>query len=121
MFKGGRFEKIIPPQEQEAHEGGDLENIPVGDKKPEDIMKIEPMWIDNGAKPKDIATLVFNIFLYKINIGLKLDSRTIMSAKGDSIYVVIKADDGDLREAAEDNEFTMQLALGLTDLTSLEP
>ena len=115
-FKGGRFTKI---EEKEEGEQAGLTDRQKEEK--EDEIRIKPKWIDNGAKPTDLAGLVFNIFLYKINIGLRLDSRSIMSLNGDTIYVVIKADDNDLRRAAEQSEFTMQLAVGLTDLTSLEP
>lgn len=44
-----------------------------------------------------------------------------MSIDGKSIYVVVKADEQDLRRVAEESEYNMQLAIGLTDLTSLEP
>ncbi len=44
-----------------------------------------------------------------------------MSVDGSHIYVVIRADEGDLKKVAEETNYTMQLAIGLTDLTSLEP
>lgn len=110
-FKGGRFEKIEQKQPEEGEE-----------EKPKTVEdEISPKWIDHGPKPRDVAGLIFNIFLHKINVGLSLESRTIMSIDGSSIYVVVKADDLDLKRTAEANNFTMQLAIGLTDLSSLEP
>lgn len=44
-----------------------------------------------------------------------------MSIDGGHIYVVVRADEGDLKKIAETSNYTMQLAIGLTDLTSLEP
>jgi hypothetical protein len=82
---------------------------------------INPNWFDRGPEPKDLTTLVINIFLYRINVGLSLESQTVMSINGDYIYIVVKADDQDLRRIAEENNYTMQLTIGLTDLTSLEP
>ena len=110
-FKGGRFEKIEPEEDKE-------EKI---DKKKPDEKSLDPQWIDHGPAPRDLTTLIFNIFLHKINMGLSLESRTIMSANGNHIFVVIRADEGDLKQTAEKTNYTMQLALGLTDLSSLEP
>jgi anoctamin-10 len=118
VFKGGRFEKIEEKEEDKV--AGQTSKEKSKSSEQEEI-KLEPLWIDHGAKPNDVHSLVFNIFLYKINVGLKLDSRTILSLDGNKIYVVIKADDGDLKRAAEQSQFTMQLAIGLTDLTSFEP
>ena len=44
-----------------------------------------------------------------------------MSLDGSYIFVVVKADEGDLKSTAEEVQFTMQMDIGLTDLTSLEP
>lgn len=108
-YKGGRFVKIEDEKE------GDK------DKKKEEEFDISPKWIDNGPYPKDLSTLVYNIFLYRINVGLSLESRTVMSVDGSHIYIVIRADELDLKRVAEESKYTMQLAIGLTDLTSLEP
>ena len=44
-----------------------------------------------------------------------------MSPNGNHIYIVCKADEVDLQRVAENELYTMQLALGVTDLSSLEP
>jgi hypothetical protein len=44
-----------------------------------------------------------------------------MSAQGKHIYLAIKADEKDLQKVAEDVQHTMQFAIGITDLRSLEP
>ena len=82
---------------------------------------LEAKWIDHGPKPRDLTTLVLNIFLRKLNVGLSLETSQMLSLDGQSIYVVVKADLADLKKIAEESEYTMQMAIGLTDLTSLEP
>lgn len=109
-YKGGRFERIVVPEEDNKLE-----------PKKEKEVDLTPQWIDHGPIPKDVTTLIFNIFLHKINVGLSLESRTLMSVSGDNIYIVVRADEGDLKKTAETSKYTMQLAIGLTDLTSLEP
>lgn len=111
-YKGGRFEKIEEPEEDEN-------NLEV--KKDDKELDLSAKWIDHGSTPRDVTTLIFNIFLHKINVGLSLESRTMMSVSGSHIYIVVRADEGDLKKTAEASNYTMQLAIGLTDLTSLEP
>jgi hypothetical protein len=64
---------------------------------------------------------MLNVLLYKLNVGLSLSSTLLMSLSGDYIYVCIKPDEQDLKRTAETSETTMQLSIGVTDLTSLEP
>ena len=44
-----------------------------------------------------------------------------MSPRGKHIYMVVKADEKDLKRWAEKTQFNLQLAIGVTDLTSIEP
>jgi hypothetical protein len=113
-YKGGRYERINKDRTKDGEEKKD-------GMESEDELDISPKWIDHGPKPKDLATLVLNVFLHKINVGLSLESKTIMSLNGNYIYIVIRADEQDLRNIAEESRYTMQLDIGLTDLTSLEP
>lgn len=114
-FKGGRFEKI------EKNEVDKDKPVHIEEEGTKDEIDISPKWFDRGPAPKDVATLVYNIFLHKINVGLSLESQSVMSIDGTKIYVVVKADEQDLKRTAEKCNYTMQLAIGLTDLTSLEP
>lgn len=113
-YKGGRFEKIDKQATTDGKQKLDEENA-------KEEVDITPNWFDHGPEPRDLTTLVFNIFLYRINVGLSLESQNVMSINGDYIYIVVKADEQDLRRIAEESNYTMQLAIGLTDLTSLEP
>lgn len=138
MFKGGRFELIESAKDEKLRKKQEVSHNKMLKqfKKDEEKMKmiedaqllfdteaisLEPKWIDHGAKAKDLTTLVFNILQYKLNVGLSLESSIIMSLSGAYIYVVVKAKTNDLKKIAEESNFTMQLAIGLTDLTSLEP
>ena len=44
-----------------------------------------------------------------------------MSANGKLIYMFVKADESDLKRVAESTQYNLQLAIGVTDLTSMEP
>jgi hypothetical protein len=112
--KGGRFKRIDKQSTTDSKQKLDEEET-------KEEIDITPNWFDHGPEPKDLITLVLNIFLYRINVGLSLESLTVMSINGDYIYIVVKADEQDLRRIAEESNYTMQLAIGLTDLTSLEP
>jgi hypothetical protein len=113
-YKGGRYERIEKESTKDDKEKEE-------EVESEDELEISPKWIDHGPKPRDLTTLVLNIFLHKINVGLSLESQTIMSLNGKYIYIVVRADEQDLKNIAEESHYTMQLAIGLTDLTSLEP
>lgn len=114
LYKGGRFTPV-----EKTENSNEMKKL----EQTEDPNKIDtsPKWIDHGPYPRDVSSLVYNIFIHRINIGLMLDSESIISLDGQKIYVVVLADEGDLRRTAEDSKYTMQMAIGLTDLTSLEP
>ena len=82
---------------------------------------LQPKWIDHGQKPRDLTTLVLNIFLRKLNVDLSLEAEQLLSLDGNSIYYLLKADLKDLKKIAEESQYSMQLAIGFTDLLSLEP
>ena len=64
-------------------------------------------WEDTGKMSTDFMSIVLQIFLFKLNRVLNLDSRTIVSRAGDLLFVVVRADEQDLKTAAEDQEYTM--------------
>ena len=82
---------------------------------------LQPKWIDKGGNPWDLTTLVINIFMYKLNVGLSLETSQVLSLNGEFIYVVVKADLMDLKKIAEERGYIMQFDIGITDLISLEP
>ena len=89
------------------------------DKEEDNLLQAK--WIDHGSQSRDLTTLVMNIFLRKLNVGLSLETAQLISLDGNSIYIVVKADFKDLKKIAEESQYSMQLAIGLTDLSSLEP
>ena len=62
-------------------------------------------WIDNGGEPKDLTSLMLNILVYKLGVGLSLDSKLVMSGDGKFIFVCIRGDIKDLKRVAEEEEF----------------
>jgi hypothetical protein len=66
-------------------------------------------------------SLIRNISLYKINSILGLKSLSLLSENGESIFVLIHADENQLKKEAERIEFPLQFEIGITDLISLEP
>lgn len=133
-YRGGRFERVETLQDEKARVKKQTQQRKLIEKalkqqnadraadylEDEDSM-FQAKWIDHGSKPRDLTTLVMNIFLRKLNVGLSLETAQLFSLDGNSIYIVVKADQLDLKKMAEESEYSMQLAIGLTDLSSLEP
>ncbi len=110
-YKGGRFTR---------GEKGDYDKIK-GDKVKDKLSFGKTNWEDNGPYPEDLQTLFINIMMYRLTKYMSLDCKLVMSANGKFIYLVTKADPQDLARIAEEEKYTMQLAIGATDLSSLEP
>jgi len=102
-YKGGRFVRI------KSTEDDNNKNI------------ARAKWYDTGARPRDCMSLFFNILAHRLSTVVSLDYRFIMSSNGKNIYLVIKADEKDLAKVAEQEKYNMQMAIGVTDLKSLEP
>lgn len=87
----------------------------------EEMFKTQEKWRDTGPKPKDLISLIFNILTYRMGVSLSLDTKLVMSSDGDHIFMVVRGDVKDLKRVAEEDGFNVQLAVGITDLPSLEP
>ena len=48
---------------------------------------------------------MLNILVYKLGVGLSLDSKLVMSGDGKFIFVCIRGDIKDLKRVAEEEEF----------------
>jgi hypothetical protein len=59
--------------------------------------------------------------MYKITKILNLNTKRLLSVDGEKIYLLINADEDDIKLNAEAQEHNLQLAIGLSDLQSLEP
>ena len=55
--------------------GREATNYIFNDKDEEEV-SIKPQWIDHGSAPRDLITLLINIFYHKINFGLNLKTST---------------------------------------------
>ena len=108
LYKGGRFEKREAPKL-------DLEEI----KTAEGLRDAQTTWFDVGGPPRDFTGLLINVLMYKLAVILSLDARLVVSGK--ELYIMIRADIKDLKRVAEDAKFNCQFAVGITDLSSLEP
>lgn len=78
-------------------------------------------FLDLGGPPQDVLTLIRNVLLVKLGIHLGLHTRQVISSNGKYIYILIYADESVLLKEAEAVEFNLQLEIGVTDLSSLEP
>jgi len=69
----------------------------------------------------DLTSLILNVMMYKLATALSLDAKLVMAQNGKHIFITIRSDLKDLKQVAEDEGFNVQLAIGITDLASLEP
>ena len=110
-YRGGRFERIETVQEENTRKKKQAQQHKMIEKAmkkengeraaeyfdEEDCNLLQPKWIDHGSKPRDLTTLVMNIFNYKLNVGLSLETSQISSIDGEFIYIVVNADLMDLK------------------------
>ena len=100
MFRGGRFARLDSKSvDDEKYKG---------DKVKRNNMTVSK-WRDTGAKPADITGLIINMMIYRLSAAMSIDTRLVMSANGNYIYLVMKADEHDLAMIAEEELYTMQL------------
>lgn len=79
------------------------------------------LYEDYGGPPKDFSTLIRNVLLVKLGLSLSLHTRQVISSNFKYIYILVYADEDTLENEAEATEFNLQLEVGVTDLSSLEP
>lgn len=121
-YKGGRFEKLEKEVEVKVEGEGLQKRLTDKLLKPTSKEEIlAPTYRDTGSKPRDLTTLIINVLTQKFAHEQSLDTRLLMSANGSQIYMAVKADQKDLERTAEETQYSMQLAIGITDLTSMEP
>ena len=112
------LEKLITNPEEERK---DYKTIRVNHggrfKKKED-----GKWVEDPSKRcNDLQSLILNIVLTKVTQSLSLKARLLMSEDGTTIYMVIRADDADIMDGAETFKQVVQMEIGNTDLSSLQP
>ena len=78
-------------------------------------------WQDTGNVCADLFGLIFAVLLHKLSRVLNYDTRSVLSRDGKHIFLLVHADENDLKASAEDQEYNMQMAIGISDLGSLEP
>ena len=78
-------------------------------------------WEDTGNLCADFYGMIYAVVLQKLNRVLNYDTRSVLSRDGRHIFLLVHADENDLKASAEDQEYNMQLAIGISDLGSLEP
>jgi len=97
-------------QVYKVNKGGSLEKDPTTQK-----------WSFKSSQAKDLHTVIRNIALYKLSKVLHFKTFSLLSEKGDYIYVLINANEDLLKNEADWMEFPLQFEIGNTDLISLEP
>ena len=78
-------------------------------------------FIDHGGTAKDFVSLIRNILLFKLNCNIGFQTRQVLSSNGRYIYILISASETEIEAEAERIGYDMQLEIGMTDLSSLEP
>ncbi len=112
-FKGGRFERIPGKKPLKIKKDTKL--------NAEEYEDTQTLWNDRGGEPKDLTSLIINVMLYKFSAVLSLDCKIMMSVSGKILYLCLRSDIKDLKDVAEESGYNIQLAIGATDLLSLEP
>lgn len=85
-----------------------------------DDMDAEP-FIDTKIYLSDFTTLMLNAIIYRLNKLLGFETLLLISHKGNNLYLLIKASEGDLREQAQKQEYLLSLEVGYTDLETQPP
>lgn len=76
---------------------------------------------DNLTNASDFLTLLRNAILLKLTFHVGTTVRQALSGNGKYIYIFIRGDDEALAQEAKITEFNMQLEVGMSDMSSLEP
>ncbi|CAG9311621.1 unnamed protein product [Blepharisma stoltei] len=79
------------------------------------------LFADNGGPARDVLTLFRNVLLVKLGSHLGLHLKQVISSNFKYIYILVCADDNDLEQEAESTEYNLQLEVGVSDLSSMEP
>lgn len=104
----------IPGEEVHAAQ---IRNLSINDT---DDMDIEP-FIDTKVYLSDYSTLMINAIIYRLNKLLGFETMLLISHKGDNLYLLIKASEGDLRVQAQKQKYLLSLEVGYTDLVTQPP
>lgn len=91
---GGRFQKV---------QAGDPSNAPTPQ---DDDMEFEAdPFIDTGNYKADFASFMMNTMIYKLTRVLGFDTVLLMSKDGENLYLLIRAEEKDLKKLAHQQEF----------------
>ena len=64
-------------------------------------------WDDTGSVARDFSTLIRNVILVKLTRHLGLNARLLLSKSGKKIFIVIFADEADLKTEAERDDYSL--------------
>ncbi len=88
------------------------------------LIKDEPnkKWIrDEEIYPKDVSSLLRNVFIHKLISVYDFKVFQILSKSGEYLYILIYADDACLKKEANRIGFNLEFEIGSIDLLSMEP
>jgi hypothetical protein len=66
-----------------------------------------PMYKDSGNTTLDFQGVIFNVIMTKICKVLNYDTKAFMSRSGKNIFILMAADEEDLKAGAENQEHSM--------------
>lgn len=78
-------------------------------------------WFRTGETAKDLCTLMRHLVILKVTKEMGFKTRMFLSNDGDEIYLVLHADEDNLRETAEEIEMDKEIDISMCNLTCLEP
>ena len=85
------------------------------------IVNENGFWEQKDALAKCVSQNLLNVMFYKLQKVLNLDTFSLLSSKGDKIYILVSANESVMDSCANEIKLPLQFELGDTDLLSMEP
>jgi hypothetical protein len=111
-----QYEENLDIPDEDVH-AASIKDFSINDT---DDMDVEP-FIDTKVYLSDFSTLMLNAIIYRLNKLLGFETMLLISHKGDNLYLLIKASEGDLRVHAQKQKYLLSLEVGYTDLVTQPP
>ena len=134
---GGRFKKSeviidrksISSEVEINEEGGeDDADVPDEGNLPQPVRELEAEihkdeadydpYVDTRMYCADFSTMILNAMIYRLNRVLGFETCLLMSKTGASLYLLVKGNPGELRLHAQDQEYSLSIEVGYSDLVS---
>ena len=78
-------------------------------------------WFRTGETTRDLCTLMRHLIILKVSKEMGFKTRMFLSNDGDEIYLVLHADEDNVKETAQEIEIDKEIDISMCNLTCLEP